>query len=136
MTPAVDIAFRGPFMLAESIFWDADDGALWWVDIRAPSVERWAPGSGAHRRWTMPASVGSIVPRARGGMIAGLQTGFHFFDPVTGALDPTRVAALTSRVFPRGGRGRLASLCLAMECEGFDVARPGEHARLRALRAG
>lgn len=88
MTPAVDIAFRGPFMLAESIFWDADDGALWWVDIRAPSVERWAPGSGAHRRWTMPASVGSIVPRARGGMIAGLQTGFHFFDPVTGALDP------------------------------------------------
>lgn len=55
---------------------------------------------------------------------------------LTRALDPARVAALTARVFPRGGRGKLASLCLAMECEGFEPARAGEYARLRALRAG
>jgi hypothetical protein len=55
---------------------------------------------------------------------------------LTKALEPARVAALTARVFPRGGRGRLSSLCLAMECEGFDPARAGEYARLRALRAG
>jgi len=84
---AVDIAFRGPFELGESIFWDPALGALWWVDIRGPSIERWAPGTGRHRTWAMPALIGSIVPRARGGLIAGLQTGFHAFDPLTSVLD-------------------------------------------------
>jgi sugar lactone lactonase YvrE len=88
---AVDIAFRGPFALGESIFWDEDAAALWWVDVRAPSIERWSPASGAHRRWTMPAMIGSIVPRARGGLIAGLQTGFATFDPASG--DCTTIAA-------------------------------------------
>lgn len=35
----------------------------------------------------MPALVGSIVPRARGGLLVGLQTGFHFFAPATGELE-------------------------------------------------
>lgn len=55
---------------------------------------------------------------------------------LTRALDEARARALAARVFPRGPRGKLASLCLAMECEGFDVAKPGEYARLRALTAG
>ncbi len=52
---------------------------------------------------------------------------------LTSALDAERTARLTARVFPRTGRGKLASLCLAMECEGFEPARPGEYARLRTL---
>ena len=32
----------------------------------------------------MPALVGSIVPRSAGGIVAGLQSGFHFFAPATG----------------------------------------------------
>ncbi len=55
---------------------------------------------------------------------------------LTRALDEARTQALTARVFPRGPRGKLASLCLAMECEGFDRATPGEYARLRALSSG
>lgn len=35
----------------------------------------------------MPALVGSIVPRASGGLLVGLQTGFHFFSPATGELE-------------------------------------------------
>jgi sugar lactone lactonase YvrE len=83
---AVDIAFRGDFQLGESIFWDIDTASLWWVDIRAPRIHRWSPTGGAHRAWTMPAMVGSIVPCADGALIAGLQTGFHRFDPATGTL--------------------------------------------------
>jgi ABC-type phosphate/phosphonate transport system substrate-binding protein len=58
---------------------------------------------------------------------------------LTRALDETRAKALAARVFAKGSahgrtqRGKLASLCLAMECEGFDVALPGEYARLRGL---
>lgn len=85
-TPA-EIAFRGPYELGESIFWDEDAAALWWVDIRAPSIERWSPTTGVHQRWSMPALIGSIVPRAQGGLIAGLQTGFHRFDPERSAFE-------------------------------------------------
>lgn len=82
----VEIAVREPCILGESPFWDADTATLWWVDIRAPSIQAWTPSTGAHRRWLMPAFVGSIVPRAKGGLIAGLQHGFHGFDPGTGSL--------------------------------------------------
>ena len=83
----VEIAVREAFTLGESPFWDDAAQALWWVDIRAPAIHRWSPSSGERRRWTMPALVGSIVPRAAGGLLAGLQSGFHFFAPETGALE-------------------------------------------------
>lgn len=83
----VEIALREPCILGESAFWDGTTGTLWFVDIRAPSILAWTPATGEHRRWLMPAFVGSIVPRARGGLLAGLQTGFHFFDPATGARE-------------------------------------------------
>ncbi len=51
----------------------------------------------------------------------------------TRALTEERAAALMARVFPRGGRGKIAALCLAMEAEGFERAQPGEYARLKAL---
>lgn len=52
---------------------------------------------------------------------------------LTRALEETRARAFTSRVFSRGARGRLASLCLALECEGFEVGRPAEYTKLREL---
>ena len=84
----VEVAVADPCTLGESPFWDAAGRALWWVDIRAPAIHRWSPSTGERARWTMPALVGSIVPRARGGLVAGLQTGFHFFDPASAALTP------------------------------------------------
>jgi sugar lactone lactonase YvrE len=83
----VEIAVREAFTLGESPFWDDVAQAVWWVDIRAPAIHRWSPASGERRHWPMPALVGSIVPRATGGLLVGLQTGFHFFAPATGALE-------------------------------------------------
>lgn len=83
----VEIALREPCILGELPFWDGDGETLWWVDIRAPSIQAWTPSTGAHRRWPMPALVGSIVPRRAGGLLAGLQSGFHLFDPATRAFE-------------------------------------------------
>lgn len=83
----VEIAIREPCVLGESPLWDVAAQALWWVDIRAPAIHRWSPADDAHRRWLMPALVGSIVRRAQGGLLVGLQTGFHNFDPASGALE-------------------------------------------------
>ena len=83
----VEIAIREPCVLGESPLWDDDAQALWWIDIRAPAIHRWSPATDAHARWLMPALVGSIARRARGGLLVGLQIGFHVFDPESGALD-------------------------------------------------
>jgi phosphonate transport system substrate-binding protein len=52
---------------------------------------------------------------------------------LTRALAESRARALTARVFSRGARGRLASLCLALECEGFEVGRAADYTKLREL---
>lgn len=69
--------------LGEGPVWHGD--ALWFVDIKQRQVHRFAPDSGRHDRWDAPAQVGWVLP-ARGGMLAGLQTGIHRFDPQSGAF--------------------------------------------------
>lgn len=71
-------------MLGEGPLWFED--ALWFVDIKAPRVYRFEPASGAARHWDMPAQVGWVLPAADGGMIVGLQTGLHRFDPADGSV--------------------------------------------------
>jgi sugar lactone lactonase YvrE len=85
---AIDIAIREPFILGESPVWDPDFESLWFVDIRAPAIHRYTPSAIRHHRWLMPELVGCIALRATGGLVVGLQNGFHFFDPGNGALTP------------------------------------------------
>jgi len=75
-----------PCLLGESPVWSARESALYWVDITAPRIHRWDPASGVRQHWPMPAAVGSIGLRERGGMVVALRSGFHLFDPRSGAL--------------------------------------------------
>ncbi|KAB7644075.1 SMP-30/gluconolactonase/LRE family protein [Polymorphobacter fuscus] len=70
--------------LGEGPIWFED--AVWFVDIKGRRVHRFVPATGAARSWDMGAEVGWILPAATGGMIVGLQTGLHRFDPASGAL--------------------------------------------------
>jgi sugar lactone lactonase YvrE len=72
--------------LGEGPIWR--DGALWFVDIRGPSIHRYDPATGEVRNWAAPAEPGFIVPTADGGWIAGLRTGLSRFDPATGDFSP------------------------------------------------
>lgn len=63
------------------------DGALWFVDIKKHHLHRFDPASGDKRSWTAPEQVGFVVPRARGGMIVGLQSGLWAFDPQAGSFE-------------------------------------------------
>ena len=66
--------------LGESPVWSAEEQALYWVDILAPSLNRFEPSTGARRSWKMPAPIGSFGLREKGGAIVALRTGFHLFD--------------------------------------------------------
>ena len=72
--------------VGESPVWSARESALYWVDILEATIHRWEPASGAHRTWTLPAVVGSLGLRRRGGLVLAMRTGFHLFDLTSGAL--------------------------------------------------
>jgi sugar lactone lactonase YvrE len=68
--------------LGEGPVWQ--DGAVWFVDIKAPRIHRFDPRTGETAAWTAPAQVGFVLPAAGGGWVAGLKSGLHRFDPASG----------------------------------------------------
>lgn len=73
--------------VGEGAVWDDRDQALWWVDIEAPSLNRFDPASGHNQAWTMPSRIGCFALRERGGFVVALQDGFKFFDTGTGGFE-------------------------------------------------
>lgn len=61
--------------LGEGTVWNAADASIYFVDILGREVLAFTPASGLQRRWAMPQRIGWLVPRARGGWLAGLQQG-------------------------------------------------------------
>jgi sugar lactone lactonase YvrE len=72
--------------LGEGPVWIGRDAALWFVDIKGRHIHRYDPTTGAARRWDAPDQVGWVLPDADGGLIAGLRTGLHRFDPADGSF--------------------------------------------------
>jgi len=70
--------------LGEGPVWVERDQALWFVDIKKHRVHRYDPASGQKRSWEAPEQIGFPLPAERGGFVAGLQSGLHHFDEVTG----------------------------------------------------
>src|SRR6478735_3251013 len=82
---------------AECPVWAADEQALYWVDIYAPSLNRLDPATGDNRSWALPETIGSFGLRAGGGAVLALRDGFHLFDFDSGkaeflAMPDVRVA--------------------------------------------
>jgi sugar lactone lactonase YvrE len=70
--------------LGECPVWSAEEQALYWVDIYAPSLNRLDPATGENRSWVMPDTIGSFGLRQSGGAVLALRDGFHLFDFDTG----------------------------------------------------
>jgi sugar lactone lactonase YvrE len=73
-------------LLGEGPIWDTVNRVLYWVDIKSPAVHRFDPTTGRDTEWPMPETVGCLALRAGGGLVVALRSGFHFFDPETGAI--------------------------------------------------
>ena len=84
----IDLVVKGNDRLGECPLWCEREQVLWWVDSRGPALRRWDPATGAVSSLELPGVVGSVAFREKGGMLAALQSGIHFLDPATGALQP------------------------------------------------
>jgi xylono-1,5-lactonase len=61
--------------LGEGTVWNVADASVYFVDILGREVLALTPASGRQRRWALPQRIGWLLPRARGGWLAGLQQG-------------------------------------------------------------
>lgn len=72
--------------LGEGPYWSATEQKLWFVDIKGKRIHRFDPATTALESWPAPAQPGWILPAEGGGLITGLQTGLHRFDPKDGGF--------------------------------------------------
>ncbi len=86
-TPDVDTLIDLPLACGEGPLWDAHSGTLYFVDILAPALFRFHPGTRALDRWDMPSPIGSFGLCPDGRAVVALRNGVHRFDFATGALD-------------------------------------------------
>ena len=61
--------------LAECPVWSTGEQALYWVDINAPSLNRFDPATGRNTVMPMPESIGCFALRRSGGFIVALRGG-------------------------------------------------------------
>jgi sugar lactone lactonase YvrE len=73
--------------LGECPVWSIDEQVLYWVDINAPSLNRFDPESRVNLAWPMPSSIGSFALRAQGGFVAALRDGIWLIDRAGGLGD-------------------------------------------------
>lgn len=70
------------------------EGAIWygsnffWVDILGQKVHRYDPVKDEHQQIDLPECVGTVVPRASGGLVVALQHGFAHVDLESGQVTP------------------------------------------------
>jgi len=72
--------------LGEGPVWVERDRSLWLTDIKRQKIYRFDPASGEKKAWDAPEQVGFVLPAEGGGLIVGLQSGLHHFDPDGGAF--------------------------------------------------
>jgi sugar lactone lactonase YvrE len=91
--------------VGESPTWHAEEGAWYWVDIPARRIWRLHYASGATRCWETQEMAACVSPAARGGLIAGMETGiFHLVLREDGGVDAERLAAPPSSELGEGMR--------------------------------
>ncbi len=61
--------------LGECPVWSVADQVLYWVDINAPSLNRFDPATGRNVAMPMPESIGCFALRERGGFVVALRSG-------------------------------------------------------------
>lgn len=88
MSVAVECVAPVRCRLGEAPVWDVVGNRLLWVDVKDPAVFAMNVATRAIRRWPMPAPLGAIGLRARGGLVGAFRDGFAFIDLESGAVTP------------------------------------------------
>ena len=84
----VETIVQRPSLVGEGAIWDSQRQVLYWVDIIGHKLFVYDPASGENRTIDTLQAVGTVVPRAAGGLVVALHNGFASLDPDTGLMHP------------------------------------------------
>ena len=85
--PELVFEIETPLKLGESLYWAAEEQALYFVDILAPCLYRLDTVSRALQHWAMPSEIGSFGMGTDGRIAVALRDGVYWFDPKSEKLD-------------------------------------------------
>lgn len=74
-------------VIGESPTWVADERALYWIDVKAPSLHCYYPDDGSTFTWPMTSDIGGFALTADGGAVVALRQGLFRLDLNSGALE-------------------------------------------------
>jgi sugar lactone lactonase YvrE len=80
MADAAELVLDAKARLGEGAVWDAERARLYWVDIEGYEVHVFDPATGRDRSFAVGDYVGTVVPRARGGVVLALGRSFAALD--------------------------------------------------------
>ena len=86
MADTAELALDAQAQLGEGAIWHAQAQRLYWVDIVKGEVHIYDPHSGADWMIDVGQSVGTVVPRQKGGLMVAVKAGFASLDLESGAL--------------------------------------------------
>ena len=75
-------------LVGEGAIWDARRQRLLWVDILGHLLFFYDPATGENRGINLLQAVGTVVPRAKGGVVVALHNGFARLDTETERMTP------------------------------------------------
>ncbi|MDQ2893394.1 MAG: SMP-30/gluconolactonase/LRE family protein [Pseudomonadota bacterium] len=72
--------------IGESPTWVAAEGALYWIDVKAPALHRYRPGDGATDSWLLTSDIGGFALTEDGDAVVALREGLFRLELDSGAL--------------------------------------------------
>ena len=100
MAADVELVLDAKARLGEGAVWDADRRLLYWVDIEGYAVHAFDPATGRDQSFALGDSVGTVVPRAKGGVALTLGRAFATLD-----LETRRLSVLVEPDEEKARRG-------------------------------
>ena len=83
---SVDIVLDAHAVIGESATWVAGERVLYWIDVKAPALNRLDPATGENRTWMLTSDVGAFALTGDGHAVVALREGLHRLDLDSGAL--------------------------------------------------
>lgn len=83
----VELALNAGISVGECPVWVPEEDALYFTDIAGTTMNRFHPGTGAHKQWEMPEKLCCFALREQGGFVAAMTSGFAFLDLESSTVD-------------------------------------------------
>ena len=87
MSDTVELVLDARSVLGEGAIWDEEKQVLYWVDIDPGLVHVYDPATRKNRTLQVGQPVGTVVPRASGGLMLAVRDGFMSLDLETGRTE-------------------------------------------------